>query len=44
MPTTVLTRNVSDAFRLRPGGPLAWPAGRALLSMAVPLGVLLDPQ
>ncbi|WP_338603275.1 FUSC family protein [Saccharopolyspora sp. SCSIO 74807] len=41
MPTTVLTRNVSDAFRLRPGGPLAWPAGRALLSMAVPLGVLL---
>lgn len=37
----MLTRNVRDAVRLRPGGPLAWPAGRALLSMSVPLGALL---
>lgn len=37
----MLTRNVRDAFRMRRGGPLAWPAGRALLSMAVPLAALL---
>ncbi|MDR7301446.1 FUSC family protein [Haloactinomyces albus] len=42
MPTTVLTRNLPDAFRVRRGGPFAWPAARAFLSMLVPLLVLLQ--
>lgn len=42
MPGTVLTRNLQETFRLRGGGPLAWPASRAFLSMLVPLVVLLQ--
>lgn len=40
----MLTRNLRDTFRLRLGGPLLWPAGRTLLSLALPLGVLLAAE
>lgn len=41
MPITLLSRNLPDTFRLRLGGPFAWPAARAFLSVLVPLVLLL---